>query len=102
MIRILNKYSFLVACFFVSFVMMADIPPPNGLECCKDYEPEGTDPPSQQYLDCIEAETEEPGSYCNPIVSIDNSIYVLITGLGGGVLALLVVYRGIKRKKTPM
>ncbi|MGM8362331.1 hypothetical protein ACSV4D_10490 [Flavobacterium sp. ARAG 55.4] len=99
--KIRYKY-FVIALLLVGLRVVAQPPSPVGLGCCKDYEPEGTDPPSQQYLDCIEAETEEPGSYCNPIVPIDNSIYVLITGLAGGVLVLLVVYRGIKRKKTPM
>lgn len=97
--KILNKYCCIF--FFFAGIVCAQ-PPPTGLECCSEYEGEDPDDPPQQYLDCIAAETAEPGSYCNPVVPIDNSIYILITGLSGGVLVLFVIYRGIKHKKTPM
>ena len=76
-------------------------PSPVGLECCREYEGENPNKPPQQYLDCIAAETAERGSYCNPVVPIDNSIYILLAGFSGSILVLMVVYREIKRKKTP-
>ena len=92
---------FIIIFLLASSFAFTQNPPPPGLECCSEYEGENPNNPPQQYLDCIAAEEAEPGSYCSPVVPIDNSIYILLAGFSGSILVLMVVYREIKRKKTP-
>ncbi|MFA9195409.1 hypothetical protein AAGV33_13425 [Flavobacterium sp. FBOR7N2.3] len=105
--RILNKYVFLISCLFVGFVVLADTPSPPGYPggvppspsdgCCREFEGEDENGnPSQQWLDCIAAETEEPGSYCADTVPVDNSIYIYISMVAGVALASFVIARRIK------
>lgn len=114
----LSKYS--VVCFFFigSFFVFADGPPIGPVhECCeliyKELDPDNPDPNDpndpnnplyQEYIKCQAMESANAGSYCNPIVPIDNSRYVYISMVAGVALASFVIARAVERKnkKTPM
>lgn len=97
--KIRYKY-FIIAFLFVGFEAVAQSPP-WGLNCCVDLEPEGTDPPSAEYLRCMEMEEADEGSYCRGVLPIDDSVYILVAGVGGVMLASFAIFK-IRHKKTPM
>lgn len=100
--EIFNKYIFLITfLFFGVFSEAQGIPPPEGLNCCVDLEPEEGQLPSPEYERCMAMEAADEGSYCRGVLPIDNSIYVLVAGVGGVVLASFVIFK-IRHKKTPM
>ncbi len=99
--KILGKYSCVFFFFVGSFVMLAETPPP-GLECCVVYENDNDPGPSPEYLACVAAEEADPGSYCNPALPIDNSVYIYVSMAVGLALASFVMIKKIKSKKTPM
>jgi len=74
------------------------VPPPDGQDCCRDFEGDDPDNPPQAWRDCM----ADPVAYCT--IPIDNSRYVYISMVAGVALASFVIARAVERKnkKTPM
>lgn len=105
--KILNKYCCVFFFLFGSFIMLSQPGPggPPDHECCELIYKEliGSEDPNSPtnplyiaYNECERMETANPGSYCNPIVPIDNSLYIYISIVAGVALASFVIARKIK------
>nr|WP_288834441.1 hypothetical protein [uncultured Flavobacterium sp.] len=95
----LNKYIFLIFCLFVGVVAVAQgIPPPDGLECCDLLLEQTGD--LDLYTRC--RDSSNPNAFCSAALPIDDSVYILLAGVSGVVLAFFVIHKKVKYKKTPM
>lgn len=109
--RKINKYIILIIHLFINFGVVAQGGPPPDNSCCESIYKEliGSEDPNSptnplfiEYNKCKQMEAASAGSYCNPILPIDNSIYIYMSMLAAVGLASFVIIRKITHKKTPM